>query len=104
VRAILLLIESESSAGAFNLTAPEPATNAEFTRTLAQVLGRPTFLRVPAFALRLLLGELAELLLLGGQRVIPQRLEQAGFRFHFPQLELALRHLLLKNISTSALL
>ena len=80
--------------GPVNGTAPEPATNSEFTKTLARVLCRPALMPVPAGALRLLLGEMADELLLGGVRVLPQRLLEAGYRFRHTTLEHALRHVL----------
>jgi uncharacterized protein (TIGR01777 family) len=93
VRAIRFLMESESSEGPYNLTAPEPVRNREFARTLGKVLGRPSLIPVPAPAMRLLVGEVATVVLTG-QRVIPARLSRAGFRFVFPHLEGALRNLL----------
>jgi uncharacterized protein (TIGR01777 family) len=80
--------------GAVNLTGPEPRTNGEFTVTLAQILRRPALIPVPAFALRLLFGEMADDLLLGGARVLPERLLQTGYRFRHDTLESALRHVL----------
>jgi uncharacterized protein (TIGR01777 family) len=81
--------------GAVNLTAPEPVTNATFTKVLGAVLHRPTVLPIPAFAPKLLLGaELADTLLFTGQRVVPQRLSDSGFEFSHPHLEGALRQLL----------
>ena len=74
--------------------APVPVTNREFTKTLGRVLGRPTIAPVPAFALRLAFGEMAEATLLASTRVRPQRLQSTGYRFRFPDLEGALRHLL----------
>jgi uncharacterized protein len=77
-----------------NAAAPNPVTNREFTKTLARVLGRPAFLPpVPGFAMKLLVGEFAEVLL-GSQRVVPQAAEAAGFRFRYPHLEPALRDVL----------
>ncbi|MGD1992940.1 MAG: TIGR01777 family oxidoreductase [Anaerolineae bacterium] len=93
VRAIRFLMESEDAHGPFNLVAPNPATNAEFSRRLAKILRRPCFFRVPAFALRLALGEMSTLVL-EGQRAVPHRLQELGFIFHFPELEAALRDLL----------
>jgi len=93
VRAIRFLIELETAVGPFNLSAPRPVTNAEFGRTLARVLGRPAFFRVPAFAVRLVLGEMSTVVL-DGQRAIPRRLLDLGFRFHFPGAESALHDLL----------
>ena len=80
--------------GPFNLVAPQPVTNREFTRTLGRVLGRPTPVPVPAFALKAALGEMAEATLLASTRVRPEGLQAAGYRFRFPSLEGALRHLL----------
>ncbi len=94
VRAIRFLIENESTRGAFNLSAPNPVTNADFGRTLGRVMHRPSMIPVPGFALKLALGEMAELLLLNGQRAIPQRLLEAGFEFHFPNAEGALREII----------
>ena len=83
--------------GAVNLTAPEPVTNAEFTKVLARVLKRPALFPVPAFGPRILLGgELADALLFTGQRVVPERLEASGYRFAHRDLESALRALLHK--------
>ncbi len=94
--AIVQLLEAPagSLAQAYNLTAPEPARNADFTKTLGRVLRRPTVFPAPAFAMRLALGEMADSLLLSGQRVIPRRLLAAGFGFRFPKLEPALTDLL----------
>jgi hypothetical protein len=80
--------------GPINATAPGPVTNREFTRTLGAVLGRPAWLPAPALALRALLGEMADALLLGGQRVVPDRARALGFRFRYPELRPALESLL----------
>jgi uncharacterized protein len=81
--------------GAVNLTAPNPVRNAEFTKTLASVLGRPSFLPIPSFGPKLLLGsELADNLLFAGQRVSPTVLETTGYEFRHPTLEVALRAVL----------
>jgi uncharacterized protein (TIGR01777 family) len=82
-----------SLTGPVNATAPEPVTNAEFTRELGRALGRPAVLPVPAFALRLLYGEMAEVLL-SSQRVLPAAAQAAGFSFRHARLAPALRHLL----------
>jgi uncharacterized protein (TIGR01777 family) len=87
------LIVKTDAHGPFNVTAPHPATNAEFTRALGKALSRPAVLPVPAFALRLALGELAETLL-AGQRAIPQRAAQAGFTFQFADIGPALQDLI----------
>lgn len=78
----------------YNLTAPEPATNAEFTRALGKALRRPTIFPVPGFAMRLLFGEMADALLLSGQRVVPRRLLAGGFRFTHSEVGPALMDLL----------
>lgn len=87
-----LLAESEAS-GAFNMTAPQPVTNRQFTQTLAHVLHRPAFFVAPAWLLKVMLGQRAYLLL-GGQRVLPTRAEALGYRFRYPELETALRALI----------
>lgn len=89
VRIILFLLDNEQCEGAFNACAPNPVTNREFTRAFARALSRPTFIPVPAFALKLGLGELSRLLLTG-QRAIPERLIGAGFEFEDPDIETAL--------------
>jgi uncharacterized protein len=80
--------------GPVNAVSPGPVTNAEFTRTLARVLSRPALAPLPAFAARLAFGEMADALLLASQRVVPSRLQTAGYRFQYPELESALLHLL----------
>jgi NAD dependent epimerase/dehydratase family enzyme len=82
-----------SVSGAVNGTAPNPVTNTAFTRELAAALGRPALFPAPAFALKLMLGEMSEILL-GSQRVLPKAAEAAGFRFAFPELAPALRSIL----------
>jgi uncharacterized protein len=79
-----------------NAVTPDAVTNYEFTKTLGRVLGRPTIFPMPAFAARLAFGEMADEMLLGGVRVEPRALTAAGFKFAYPQLEPALRHLLAK--------
>jgi len=80
--------------GPLNLTAPNPVTNAEFARTLGRVLHRPALVPAPAFVLRLLLGEMADALLLSGQRVTPHRALALGFRFGYERLDAALADLI----------
>ncbi|MFT3879895.1 MAG: TIGR01777 family oxidoreductase [Gemmatales bacterium] len=94
VGAMHFCLLNDTIRGAVNLTAPGIVTNQEFTKTLGQVLHRPTILPAPAWALRLALGEMADALLLASLKVIPERLQQAGYVFHYPQLEPALHHLL----------
>ncbi|ABM60977.1 TIGR01777 family oxidoreductase [Halorhodospira halophila] len=96
VRIILFLLDQEALAGPFNAGAPEPVTNAEFTRTLARHLHRPAFLPAPAPALRLAFGEMSRILLTGA-RMRPQRLQEAGFTFEYPTLDEALSEILRKR-------
>ncbi len=84
----------ETLRGPVNLVAPQPVTNRRFTAALGRVLKRPTWLPAPALALRIVLGKMAEELLLAGARVMPKRLLDAGYRFRHPELEAALRHVL----------
>jgi len=93
VGAMRFLIDRDDAAGPFNLCAPDPPSNAEFGRAVGRVLGRPAFMPAPAPAMRLLFGEMASVLL-EGQRTVPERLIEAGYRFRFPALEPALRDLL----------
>jgi uncharacterized protein len=94
VAAYLHALADEDLVGPVNATSPEPVTNAEFTRVLARVLGRPAFLHVPAIAPKLVLGELGYELLLTSLRARPARLLEAGFRFELPDLEATLRRTL----------
>lgn len=94
VRAIRFAIETENLRGAVNVVAPHPVTNVEFTRSLGRVLHRPTVLAVPALALKLAFGEMAEATMLASTRVLPARLTDAGFRFEQEAIEPALRTLL----------
>jgi uncharacterized protein (TIGR01777 family) len=91
--AIRFLIENPNASGAFNLCAPEPLTNAQFGKVLGAVLGRPSWLPVPAFALKLALGEVASMVL-EGQRAQPKKLLDLGFTFRFLDAASALRDLL----------
>ena len=86
-----MITDTNGQAGAVNLVAPTPVTNAEFARTLGRVLERPALLPLPAFAVRLAFGEMGEALLLAGQRVSGDRLLDTGFQFAHPELETALR-------------
>lgn len=87
------LLATPEASGPYNLTAPEPVINAEFARTAGQVMGRPAWLPLPAWPLKLALGEMADLLLTG-QRVLPRRMQSMGYRFRYPALRAALEHLL----------
>jgi uncharacterized protein len=88
IHLVLWLLE-HPVAGPVNATAPAPVTNREFSRALGAALGRPSMLPAPSFALRVVLGEMADAVL-GGQRAIPQRALEAGFTFHYPDLRRAL--------------
>jgi uncharacterized protein (TIGR01777 family) len=96
VRAFLFLKDHPELTGPVNFTSPEPVRNQELTAALGRVLGRPTFMNVPAFMVRLALGEFGEVLLTG-QKVLPQRLLEAGFKFRFPDLDRTLQDLLGEN-------
>lgn len=89
VNAILYLLDTHVLSGPFNMVSPYPVRNEQFSAMLAEVLHRPAFFRVPGFAIKLLMGEGATLVL-GGQRAIPTRLEAAGFGFRFFELKEAL--------------
>ncbi len=91
VSAIKLAIDNESIRGPVNVVSPNPVTNEEFTKTLGHVLNRPTALAMPAFAARLAFGEMADEMLLVSQRVVPKRLNDAGYQFRYPELEGAVR-------------
>lgn len=87
---ILLCIDNEAIHGAINATAPQPAMNKDFTLALGKVLHRPTFLPMPAMAIKLLMGQMGEELLLAGKKVVPAKAVAQGYLFEFPDLELAL--------------
>ena len=92
IDAILFALENENVRGALNSVSPNPVTNQEFTTVMGEVLYRPTFIPVPEFAVNLMFGEMGEALLLDSMRVIPKRLEDAGFKFKFPDLKKALEN------------
>jgi uncharacterized protein (TIGR01777 family) len=87
------LIEHPELSGAFNATAPNPVSNQSFSQQLAKQLHRPALLPMPSFVLKLLLGEMSELIL-GSQRVLPEHLLAAGFKFQYPELAPALQQIL----------
>ena len=94
IAALKFLIADNSIHGPVNIVAPNPVTNATFTRSLGRTLSRPTFFPVPAFGARLAFGEMADALLLSSQKVEPAVLEDKGFMFKWPTLEPALKHIL----------
>lgn len=91
--AILFLLQQREASGPYNLVAPQTVTNADFGKTIGKVINRPYWLPVPGFAMRLAFGEVAEMVLTG-QRAIPQRLQEMGFKFRFPELQPALQDVL----------
>lgn len=94
VGAILYTLETPSIRGPINGTAPNPVTNKEFSKTLGAALNRPAIIPMPEFVLKLMMGEMAEELLLSGQRVVPAKLTQSGFEFKYPHLDGALRDII----------
>jgi hypothetical protein len=94
---IRFALENSGLAGPANAVTPNPVRNADFTRILAKTLHRPALFPVPAFALRLALGEMADALLLASQRVMPSKLEQTGYRFIQPDLAMALAEVFRKQ-------
>lgn len=91
---LLMFLMDHAASGPINATAPHPVTNAEFSKTLGQVLGRPAFLPTPGFAMKVLFGEMADELLLTGQRVVPHQAHSMGFHFRYPFLSGALHDIL----------
>ncbi|MBP6003627.1 MAG: TIGR01777 family oxidoreductase [Pyrinomonadaceae bacterium] len=85
-------IENDNIRGAVNAVAPNPVTNQEFTKTLGEVLYRPTFLPLPEFAVSMIFGEMGDALLLASTKVMPKRLEDAGFEFKYPNLKEAIEN------------
>ena len=96
VRAYLFLPEHPDLTGPVNFTSPGPVRNRDFAQALGKALGRPSFMPAPAFMMRLVLGELAEVVLTG-QKILPQRLLDAGFQFLYPTIDQALKNLLAEN-------
>jgi uncharacterized protein len=90
VGAIVFSLDTAEASGPLNVTAPEPVTNKELSKTLGRVLRRPAFAPVPALAVRTLYGEMATIVMTG-QRAVPKRLTELGYRFRRPDLEAALR-------------
>lgn len=94
VKSLLFLLNEAQLAGPVNVVAPLPVTNLAFTRTMGRVLHRPTIFGVPASVLSLAGGQMAREMLLSGARVVPRKLQQAGYEFSYPELEVALQHVL----------
>jgi uncharacterized protein len=93
IGAIRFLVENEKAKGPFNLSAPKPVTNADFSRSLGRQLGRPAVVPAPEFLLRLVYGEMADVLL-NGQRAVPRRLTHMGYSFRFSEIDTALEDIL----------
>jgi uncharacterized protein (TIGR01777 family) len=83
-------LDTSSAGGVYNVTSPAPVTNEEFSKAIGRALRRPCWLRVPAFALRVLFGEMANDMLIRGQRVVPKRALDAGFQFSYPAVDAAM--------------
>jgi hypothetical protein len=94
VRAVEQLLGDPGHAGVYNLTSPNPVTNAQFTQSLGRTLNRPAPIPLPGFALRLAYGEMATALLLAGQKAHPARLKTAGFKWELPYVGEAMNHIL----------
>jgi uncharacterized protein len=94
ISAIDFLLHHENMHGPFNLTAPHPVKNTDFTYILANAMHRPSFLKLPAFCVKLIFGEMGESLLLQGKKILPDRLLDAGYLFKFKTLEPALKSIL----------
>lgn len=93
VEAIKYLIENKDLKGYFNLTAPNPVQNKEFTKTFAKVLNKPYFLPTPSLLLKLIFGNMANEILLSGLKILPAKLSKSGFKFKYSQLEDALKEI-----------
>jgi uncharacterized protein len=94
IRAIEWAIDNPGVRGTYNITAPEPVRNRDFVRALGRAMHRPSIMPTPGFALRLVFGEMADEMLLGGQRVVPARATGEGFTFRYPTLDDSLTHIL----------
>jgi len=90
VQSLVFLLHHPDVTGPVNVTSPHPVNQKTFAQTLAKVMHRPLFLTMPAFVIKLLFGEMGEYLLLEGQRVLPTRLQEAGYTFKYPELTHAL--------------
>lgn len=101
VRAIQFLLQNEAADGPFNLSAPNPVTNSEMAKAIGEVMGRPSFMPAPGFALRTALGEMATMVL-DGQKAVPAKLQALGFQFKYDSIVPALRNLLDKPAATPA--
>lgn len=96
IRAIRFLLENKSAIGPFNLTSPEPVTMSQLVRTIGKIRRQPSWIHIPAFFLKLILGEMAGETILASQDILPEALHEAGFAFEFPDIQSALENLLKK--------
>ncbi|MCK6625216.1 MAG: TIGR01777 family oxidoreductase [Anaerolineae bacterium] len=96
VEAIRFLIQTEAASGPFNLTAPNSVRSSELAKAIGKVMKRPAFAPAPAFAFKMMFGEMSTVLL-DGQQAVPKRLQELGYQFRFPQVEAALRDLLVQS-------
>lgn len=96
IELVVWLLRHGDAVGVYNATAPQPVTNAEFSKALGKALGRPSWLPVPGFVLKVLVGEMAGPALLAGQRVIPKRALDQGFTFQYPDIQSAMNAALQK--------
>jgi uncharacterized protein (TIGR01777 family) len=87
------IVETPAAIGPVNATAPEPVTSRQFARALGRAMRRPSLMPAPGFALKLLFGEMADAVLLSGQRVVPAKARSLGFHFRYPTIEQAFRGL-----------
>jgi uncharacterized protein len=94
VGAIVHVLNRPELSGPINVTSPNPVTNKEYTNALGSVLFRPAFAPVPTLAVKLMFGEMADAMLLASAKVLPVRLQESGFRFQYPELKPALKHVL----------
>ena len=94
IEAIMHLMKDEKSSGFYNLTAPNPVQMKDFAKTLGKVMKRPSIFRIPGPLLKAVYGDMAKETILQGQKVIPKRLQESGFKFKHPELEEALRDIL----------
>src|SRR5262249_9560744 len=102
VELVRWVLGTSQASGPINATAPEPVSNRDFARALGHALHRPAFMPAPGFALKLLLGEMADALLLSGQRVVPAKAERLGFTFKYRQLDAALAAIFSKPQAAAA--
>jgi hypothetical protein len=97
INAIIFLMEKSSMSGVFNLCSPNPVSAGDFSKTLGEIMNRPSWLHPPSFFIKMVFGQMGEEVLLNGLYVIPERLLKAGFKFQYPHLEMALRDLIKRN-------